>query len=143
MKGCLLQCSLRVFRLLTLAVQKLSQPSRAENITQRFSIVTAKSRCARLLDAREGELHFLHFFHVTFFAQPRSKAEELKMSITLPICPQNRHSIPKQLSANSSGEKFGRGVSPERSRPGRGTVGWGRPPGKRNTLHPDGPMLPC
>ena len=70
MKGCLLQCSLRVFRLLTLAVQKLSQPSRAENITQRFSIVTAKSRCARLLDAREGELHFLHFFHVTVFAQP-------------------------------------------------------------------------
>jgi hypothetical protein len=34
--------------------------------------MTAKSCCARLLDARDGERYFLHFFHVTVFTQPRS-----------------------------------------------------------------------
>ena len=29
--------------------------------------MTAKSCCARLLDARDGERYFLHFFHVTVF----------------------------------------------------------------------------
>src|ERR1043166_10165130 len=50
--------------------------------------MTAKSCCARLLDARDGERYFLHFFHVTVFTQPRSKGEELNLSITGPLITQ-------------------------------------------------------